>query len=108
MNYIEIIGIIAGIFVLISFLFKRMLVVRVINIIGACFFVVYGVILGAWSVAALNGVLIIIHIFYLSFKRKPKLKLDTFKSKKFKTDKAFRSNYLFEKRLGLDWLSDKF
>lgn len=65
----EIIGIMATLFVLASFLVNDMRKVRYINIIGAALFVVYGYLIGAFSTWLLNGVLIVIHIFYLK-KRK--------------------------------------
>lgn len=53
------------IFVLISFLMKDIKAVRIINIIGAALFVIYGALIGALSTWLLNGVLIIVHIVYL-------------------------------------------
>jgi len=61
----EIIGIVATLFVLVSFLFTSEVRIRQINIIGAVIFVVYGIIIGAISVYVLNGALIIIHIYKL-------------------------------------------
>lgn len=61
----EIIGITGTIFVLLSFLMKELKRVRIVNIIGAALFVVYGIIIGALSTWLLNGVLIIIHLYYL-------------------------------------------
>ena len=65
MNY-EIIGIVATLFVLLSFLMKKIELVRIINIIGAAFFVVYGLLIGAFSTWLLNAILIIIHLIYLT------------------------------------------
>ena len=61
----EIIGITGTIFVLLSFLMKELKRVRIVNIIGAALFVIYGIIIGALSTWLLNGVLIIIHLYYL-------------------------------------------
>lgn len=61
----EIIGITGTIFVLLSFLMKELKRVRIVNIIGAALFVVYGITIGALSTWLLNGVLIIIHLYYL-------------------------------------------
>ena len=61
----EIIGIIATLFVLLSFLFTSEKRIRQINIIGALIFIVYGVIITAHSVYILNGALIIIHMYKL-------------------------------------------
>lgn len=65
MSWFEIIGIVGTIFVLISFLMKDIKAVRIINIIGAALFVVYGALIGALSTWLLNGILIIVHIVYL-------------------------------------------
>ena len=62
----EIIGIIATLFVLVSFLFTNEKRIRQVNIVGAVIFVVYGVIIGAIAVYLLNGALIIIHIYKLA------------------------------------------
>jgi len=61
----ELIGLIAGIFVLISFLFKNVRTIRLFNIIGAAVFVIYGILINALSVWLLNGILIFVHIFYI-------------------------------------------
>lgn len=62
----EIIGIAATLFVLASFIVNDMRRVRFINIVGAALFVVYGLLIGAFSTWLLNGLLIVIHIYYLS------------------------------------------
>ena len=64
MNY-EILGIIASVFVLISFLFKKERSIRLVNIFGAIMFVIYGVLINALSIWLLNGILIFIHLYYL-------------------------------------------
>ena len=66
----EIIGIAATLFVLASFLVNDLTKVRIINIAGAALFVVYGILIGAFSTWLLNGLLIAIHISYLVKKRK--------------------------------------
>ncbi len=66
----EIIGIAATLFVLASFIVNDLTKVRIINIVGAALFVVYGILIGAFSTWLLNGLLIAIHIYYLVKKRK--------------------------------------
>lgn len=61
----EILGIIATIIVLISFLMKGENKIRVVNIIGAICFVIYGLSIKAFSVWLLNGILVLIHIYKL-------------------------------------------
>jgi hypothetical protein len=70
MNWFEIIGISGTLFVLLSFLMKDLVKVRIINIIGAILFVVYGLLINALSTWLLNGVLIVIHIVYLLREKK--------------------------------------
>lgn len=62
MNY-EIIGTMASIMVLLSFLMVGEKKIRLINIIGALMFVAYGLLINAFSVWFLNGALVIIHLY---------------------------------------------
>ena len=62
---VELLGIVATVFVLISFLMKDVKAIRCINIIGAAMFVVYGILIGSISVWLLNGVLIAVHFKFL-------------------------------------------
>lgn len=69
MNF-EILGTVASIMVLISFLMKSEKAIRTINIFGALAFVVYGVCIGAFSVWFLNGALCVVHAYRLFKMRK--------------------------------------
>lgn len=66
---IEFLGVLASVFVLISFLFKQPTYIRVVNIFGALLFVIYGLLIGALSVWVLNGILIFIHLYFLFTKK---------------------------------------
>ena len=68
----EILGTIASIFVLISFLFNDEQKIRLVNIIGALMFVVYGLLKGAFSVWFLNIILIAIHLIKFSESKEKK------------------------------------
>jgi uncharacterized protein with PQ loop repeat len=57
----EIIGTLASVIVLLSFVVSGEKRIRVINIFGAALFVVYGVFIGAFSVWFLNAALLVIH-----------------------------------------------
>jgi hypothetical protein len=57
----ELIGTLASVMVLMSFLFTGEKRIRIVNILGAILFVVYGVLIGAFSVWFLNGALLIVH-----------------------------------------------
>ena len=64
MNY-ELLGTLASILVLVSFMMKNQKMIRSINIIGAIIFVIYGICINAFSVWFLNALLCIVHTYYL-------------------------------------------
>ena len=68
MNW-EIIGGIATIFVILSFLMRDERKIRIINIFGAILFVIYGLGINAFSTAVLNAVLVLVHLYYLTHKK---------------------------------------
>lgn len=61
----EIIGILAGVIVLLSFIPQNIKYIRIINIIGCIFFVIYGIGINSISIWLTNGILGIIHIYQL-------------------------------------------
>ncbi len=65
----ELIGILAGVLVLISFVLSGERKIRMVNIFGAVLFVIYGLSIDALSIWLLNGILIFVHLYYL-LKRK--------------------------------------
>lgn len=62
---IELIGIIATLFVLAAFMLNDVKKIRIVDLIGAVLFVIYGILIHSLSVCILNFVLILIHIFKL-------------------------------------------
>lgn len=62
---IEIIGYIGSILVAFSLTMKSLLRLRIINLLGASFFTAYGVLLRAYPVAFLNGLIVCIDLYYL-------------------------------------------
>lgn len=64
-NTVELIGYLGSILVAISLMMKSLLRLRIINLIGALFFTIYGVLLGAYPVAFLNGLIVCIDLYYL-------------------------------------------
>lgn len=62
---IEILGTIASIIIVVSFLFNNMKIIRIINIIGSIIFIIYGIAISAFSVWLLNAMLLFIHIYKL-------------------------------------------
>lgn len=67
---IELIGITASALVLISFLMKGERKIRLVNIVGAIIFIAYGIMLKSVSVTLMNVGLVIVHIYYLTKKKK--------------------------------------
>ena len=66
----EIIGIVATLFIIASFLTRDLINVRLVNLVGSVIFVVYGVLIHSWSTAILNVVMIIVHLVYLLRRKK--------------------------------------
>ena len=62
----EIIGLLAGVFILISFKLSGEAKIRSVNMIGAVLFVIYGIMISAISILVLNSLLFIIHCYKLS------------------------------------------
>ncbi|HHF1026647.1 TPA: hypothetical protein ACPIWL_000493, partial [Haemophilus influenzae] len=52
-------------FVAVSFLFKSIVYLRIVNSIGAILFVIYSVIITAYPVALLNAFLVVVNIYQL-------------------------------------------
>ena len=64
-NAVELIGYLGSILVAISLMMRSLLRLRIINLIGALFFTIYGILLGAYPVAFLNGLIVLIDLYYL-------------------------------------------
>jgi hypothetical protein len=62
---VEILGYIASALVAVSLMMKAIIKLRIINLIGSVFFTVYGIIIGAYPVACVNGFVAFINIYYL-------------------------------------------
>ena len=68
-NPIEIVGIVASIFIVFSLIFKTTtfkgtLLLRILNSLGCVFFIVYGGLIEAWSTLIANSACLIINIIY--------------------------------------------
>ena len=67
---IETIGYLAPAFLVLSFLFKDMFKLRLINSIGCGFFIIYGFLISAYPVVIANVIIVGINLHYLLFKKK--------------------------------------
>jgi hypothetical protein len=61
----EFIGYAASLLIAISLMMKSLIRLRVLNAVGAVIFVVYGLLIRAYPVALLNGLIVIIDLYYL-------------------------------------------
>ena len=61
----EIIGYTASALVAISLMMSSIVKLRVINLIGAALFTLYGLLIGAYPVAVLNFTIVLIDLYYL-------------------------------------------
>lgn len=63
LDWREWIGIVATLFVFLGFTRSKAIQIRIINSIGSILFVVYGVLIGAFSVWLLNGACLLLNIY---------------------------------------------
>ena len=63
----EIIGYAGMAFVVASFLFKKILVLRFLNLVGAILCAIYGILTKTWPTLALNASLALINGIYLTY-----------------------------------------
>lgn len=61
----EIIGYAASVLVAVSLTMRSILKLRIISLIGSLFFTAYGLLIGAYPVAAMNFFIVLINIYYL-------------------------------------------
>ncbi len=61
----EIIGYLASVLIAVSLMMSAIIKLRIINLIGAALFSMYGILIGALPVAAMNGFIVLINIYYL-------------------------------------------
>jgi len=72
-NYIEWIGYIASFLVAISFIFKKVKYLRLVNTIGCITFVVYGYFIDSYPVMIANMFIFIMNIYHLTRDQKEDL-----------------------------------
>ena len=63
----DLVGYLASAVVLISFLNKNLVRLRIINLVGCALFVAYGFVMTeiSWPIIITNAAIILIHLFYL-------------------------------------------
>ena len=65
MSSVEILGYVGMAFVVSSFIGKSMLTLRLLNVIGASIIMVYALLIDAWPMVWLNGLLAVINAYHL-------------------------------------------
>lgn len=64
-NNVEVLGLLATLLVVVSFLFQSVVLIRVVNMLGAVLFVAYGLLIHSPSVAIVNMVVIVVQVLQL-------------------------------------------
>lgn len=59
----EAIGVLATIFIVVAFMLEGELKIRVVDLVGAVLFVVYGMLINSFSVVLLNFILVAIQVY---------------------------------------------
>lgn len=62
----ELIGYVASLLVAISLMMSNIIQLRIVNLIGSATFSVYGILIGSIPVAAMNGFIVLVNIYYLT------------------------------------------
>jgi len=62
---VEILGIVASLFVISAFLFKNVKIIRLLDAVGALLYVIYGILIHSYANILLNTVLIVVQIYHL-------------------------------------------
>ncbi|AXJ02471.1 inner membrane protein [Cyclonatronum proteinivorum] len=62
----ELIGYVASVLVAVSLMMSRIVPLRIVNMIGAATFAVYGYLIGSWPVAGMNAFIVLINVYYLT------------------------------------------
>jgi hypothetical protein len=63
---LELVGYAGSVLIAISLMMTSILRLRVINVVGSAAFAIYGLLIGAYPVAALNGFIVFVNVFHLA------------------------------------------
>ncbi len=97
--FYELIGYTGSVLVAISLMMRSVFRLRVINLIGALFFTAYGILIGAAPVALLNGLIVLVNVYYL---KQMWNQQDYFKLLEVNYDSRYLKNFLefYKKEIG--------
>lgn len=65
LNYVEYLGIVASLFIFLSFIFKNPTKIRAVNSIGSVLFIIYGIRLHSYSIVVLNIATVVLQIYQI-------------------------------------------
>ena len=63
--YLELLGYVASVLVAISLMMSSLLRLRLINLVGAIAFVIYGLLIGAYPIVAVNSIIVLVNLYFL-------------------------------------------
>ncbi len=66
---VEIIGYLASVVLLISFMMRNMRTLRWINIVGCGLFIIYGILISKFPIVLTNSAIVLVNVYYLFFKK---------------------------------------
>ncbi|MBC7878525.1 MAG: YgjV family protein [Anaerolineales bacterium] len=89
--FYELIGYAGSVLVAVSLMMKSLVRLRMINLVGALFFVIYGLLIGAFPVAFLNTLIVVVNVYYLTRMWKQK---DYFKLLEVSHDSRYLKNFV--------------
>ena len=90
-NFAEWLGYLASVLIAVSLMMHSVLRLRIINLIGAIFFTAYGLWIHAFPVAAVNGFIILIDLYFLFEMRKTR---EYFEPLQVKAENAYLHQFL--------------
>lgn len=67
----EWVGYFASFFVMISFIMRNIVTLRIVNSIGCLAFIAYGVMLNSWPIILTNAAIVCVNFYYLFISKKP-------------------------------------
>jgi len=91
---VELVGYLASLLIVVSLLMSSVHRLRVINLIGAVVFTVYGVLIGSIPVVLTNGAIVLIDLYYLARMARDRAQGDYFEVVAVPTDSPLLARFL--------------
>ncbi|MFO7777658.1 MAG: YgjV family protein [Nitriliruptoraceae bacterium] len=91
---IELVGYLASLLIVVSLLMSSVQRLRVINLVGAAVFTVYGLLIGSIPVMLTNGAIVVIDLYYLARMARERAQGDSFEVVGVPTDSPLLARFL--------------